>query len=187
MKDHDSLREARADARGGAEWTPSTRTLYSGRQLGKSAIRALQKNIRTNTVFDELIDNTKHLREDLLKNSITIGRVIRPVGDGRLEVVSLTLDTKVFSVVRLPIAKTIKFRGIASNKTDRAYCMCGGDMVVINGGFISGKLSLSLVDKAQSAFQHASIRYPKGFFIITPVYDITESTDDDDGIDFERI
>lgn len=186
--DHSSSKEARHDSSGGGDWTIATRTLVSGRQLGKSAIHALHKNSRTIQIVEELLRESKNLVTDLIKSAITFGRVVRPIGAGRLEVVVLTFDKSVSSIERIPIAKTMRFKGIASNKTDRANCMCGGDMIVICGGFASAKLPLVTVDLIQIAFRDAGIYAPKGFFTITPVYEVDSAiAENDDGIEFERI
>ena len=77
---------------------------------------------------------------------LELARVTRTPGCGRLTV---TLQDGTVDV-SVKIAGTVKMRGHAATKTDRANCMCVGDTVVLRGGIASAKLS----DKAAALIKH---------------------------------
>ena len=68
---------------------------------------------------------------------LELARVTRTPGCGRLTVTLQDGTTD----VSVPIGGTVKMRGHAGTKTDRANCMCVGDTVVLRGGIAAAKLS----------------------------------------------
>jgi hypothetical protein len=139
------------------------RSQATGTKLGKGARRALSKNadcvkdylqiVATATTVDQL---TTLLEEEAL----TLARVTRATGGGRLEV-NLQDGTEGVSV---PISGTLKFKGRSSTKTDRANCMCAGDVIIIRGSFASAKLSPSNASAAKRKLEKLGVHIPMGFF-----------------------
>ena len=164
----------------------NTRNLVTGRQLGKSAIRALEKNMRSIMNFVKLLETSKDLQTDMEKDGITLGRVIRNMGGSRLEAHVLTFDlTKKSNMNTVPIAGTLRSKGKASTKTDRANCMCGGDVIIIQGGLASGKLSSAIATETHRVFKMWDIPVPGGFFTQGQQMELNE-TEEESEIEFDR-
>jgi hypothetical protein len=107
-----------------------TRSAVTGRQLGRAAQRAEDKNAIGAARFIQAVEKGR------VPDSCTMGRVIRGTGGGRVEVLLYTGETGSFR-----IGGRIAFHGNAATKTDRAACMCAGDYIVVDGLLAIAKLS----------------------------------------------
>lgn len=140
----------------------STRTA-KGDKLSKGAMRSLAK--ATEAAEEYMTELRRaHDAEDLdtiaTRHSLTLARVTRAQGAGRLEV---TLQDGTTGV-SVPISASIKMKGRASTKTDRINCMCVNDVIVLRGAFAAGKLSATAVRQAGEVFARLGRRVPGGFF-----------------------
>ena len=119
---------------------PASRSAVTGRQLGRAAQRSETKNSEGAEDFVASIEtNTVH-------RAITLARVTRQVGGGRVELQLYTGETGIYT-----IAGRIAFRGRAANKTDREACMCVGDYVVVDGAQVVAVLGKALAARAETA------------------------------------
>jgi hypothetical protein len=118
--------------------------------MGKGAARAIAKNEECVEHYNRIIfkaEQTATGATGTLRDAgLELARVTRTPGCGRLTV---TLQDGTANV-SVPIGGTVKMRGHAGTKTDRANCMCVGDTVVLRGGIASAKLS----DKAAALIKH---------------------------------
>lgn len=139
-----------------------TRSAVTGRQLGKAAIRSLNKNADRGESYLDDIDSASSLSDlqVLIDNSKILARVTRAVGAGRLAVTLQTGETE----VNIRISGTLRFHGAASKKTDRDNCMCVDDIVLVDGGSASTKLSASAAQRVKRVFAKYGLSVPAGFF-----------------------
>ena len=138
------------------------RSAVTGRALGKAAIRALTKNAEAVEEVVEMCDRAAtagDLQERMERASLILAKVSRTVGGGRVQVI-LTDGEE----VSVPIGGSIKLKGKAATKTDRANCMCQGDYVVVRGGIAAGKMSAATVTYVRQVFVDLMVATPKGFF-----------------------
>jgi len=157
------------------------RSQVTGVKLGKGARRALNKNADCIDDFLHIIQSARTLEEltgGLGTDALTLGRVTRSTGCGRLEVTALNIDACAYAEVRakesiseagisVPICGTLKFKGRSATKTDRANCMCAGDVVVLRGGLASGKMSAASASVVRRAFENHGMHFPGNFFAST--------------------
>jgi len=126
------------------------RSQATGTKMGKGAARAIAKNDGCVEHYSRIIFKAEQTAADatgtLRDAGLELARVTRTPGCGRLTV---TLQDGTANV-SVPIGGTVKMRGHAGTKTDRANCMCVGDTVVLRGGIASAKLS----DKAAALIKH---------------------------------
>jgi hypothetical protein len=130
---------------------------------GRAARRSAAKN--ASHVLDYLenledCDSLTELRTYMETEGIQLARVTRVSGAGRLKV---TLQDGT-AEVDVNIAGSLKFKGKAGTKTDRANCMCVNDLVVLHGPQAAGKLPRELFGQLQGHFDRLSVSYPDGFF-----------------------
>jgi hypothetical protein len=140
----------------------SSRTA-KGDKLSKGAQRCLTKATEAAEEYmDELrrCADTEDLDTIATRHSLTLARVTRAQGAGRLEV---TLQDGTTGV-SVPISASIKMKGRASTKTDRINCMCVNDVIVLRGAFAAGKLSGTAVRQAGEMFARLGRHVPGGFF-----------------------
>ena len=118
--------------------------------MGKRDARAAAKNEECVEHYSRIIfkaEQTAAGATGTLRDAgLELARVTRTPGCGRLTVTLQDGTTD----VSVPIGGTVKMRGHAGTKTDRANCMCVGDTVVLRGGIASAKLS----DKAAALIKH---------------------------------
>jgi hypothetical protein len=118
--------------------------------MGKGAARAIAKNEECVEHYSRIIfkvEQTAAVATGTLRDAgLELARVTRTPGCGRLTVTLQDGTTD----VSVPIGGTVKMRGHAGTKTDRANCMCVGDTVVLRGGIASAKLS----NKAAALIKH---------------------------------
>ena len=145
----------------------SGRSAVTGQKLGKAARRALEKN---GDNVDDLLDvlmGSKTFAEmaaSLRHHALTLGRVERSTGAGRLDVTVLDILSCTTTDVSLPISGNLKFKGRSQTKTDRANCMIAGDVIVVRGAFASGKMSAAAANDAQEALIRWGLEAPRSFF-----------------------
>ena len=139
------------------------RSQATGTKLGKGARRAINKNADCVKDYLQIVASAPtsgHLAIALEEEALTLARVTRGTGGGRLEV-QLQDGTEGVSV---PISGTLKFKGRSSTKTDRANCMCAGDVIIIRGSFASAKLPPSSASVVKRKFEKLGVTTPMGFF-----------------------
>ena len=165
------------------------RSAVTGVKMGKGARRALLKNAEC---VDEVLDmiaraeaqekrtDTKAgaawLEQAMAQAAITLGRVTRSTGCGRLAVTMQTGEE-----VSVPIAGTVKFKGKSGTKTDRENCMCANDIIVIRGSFANAKVSPAAAAQIRRAYEHFRIPTPSAFFAFAE-----EAAEAEDGYEFDR-
>ena len=152
----------------------------TGRKIGKAVKRGMVKNVCHLIEFVDMVTTSKTLLSDLSRGSITVGRVIRNMGADRLHVLALTFDAKLATEASVPISGALRFHGRSANKTDMSHCMFGGDLIVINGGVASAKLTPAIAFETQRIFEENNIRVPAGFFTIGSVTVVAPATDEEE-------
>ena len=154
------------------------RSQVTGTKLGKGARRALNKNADCIDDFLSVIQSAKSIDElttELGHEALTLGRVTRSTGCGRLEVTALNISACAYPEVRakesiaeegcsVPICGTLKFKGASRTKTDRANCMCAGDVIVLRGGLASAKMSAASASVVRRTFERYGMIFPGNFF-----------------------
>jgi hypothetical protein len=172
----------------------ASRSQVTGAKIGKGARRALNKNADCVDDFLHIVQTAADLGDlttSLGREALTLGRVTRSTGCGRLEVTALNIDGCAYSEVfakdgnaevgcSVPICGTLKFKGRSSTKTDRANCMCTGDVIILRGGLASGKMSAAAAALVRSTFDSYGMTYPSGFF------GSAADAEDDDVIEWDR-
>lgn len=156
------------------------RSQVTGRQLGRAAIRALEKNARCIDQFLTLVDAATD-QDDLLRieevSAYVVARVTKSEGAGWFEVLCRDGSTE-----KVHVAGTIAFHGRAGTKTDRDNCIIRDDIIIVSGGRASAKLSAGMASYVKRAFDTHGLSYPKKFF--------TRGAEDDDfnddGYEFDR-
>lgn len=157
------------------------RSQTTGTKLGKGARRALGKNAECVDDFMGLVTASKDaelLQVELKREALTLARVTRSPGCGRLEV---TLQDGTTGV-SVPIAGTIKFKGRAGTKADRSNCMCVGDVIIVRGSFASAKMTAAQASVAQRCYERLGLKVPGGFFTATAA----AAGEDEAGFEFDR-
>jgi len=143
--------------------------------LGKAAIRALTKNAEAVEEVVEICDRavtSGDLQDRMERAALILAKVSRTVGGGRVQVV-LTDGEE----VSVPIGGSVKLKGKAATKTDRANCMCQGDYVVVRGGIAAGKMSAATVTYVRQVFVDLMVATPKGFFPSADVDDMFDRSE----------
>jgi hypothetical protein len=173
------------------------RSQVTGAKIGKGARRALNKNADCVDDFLHIVQTAADLDDlttSLGREALTLGRVTRSTGCGRLEVTALNIDGCAYPEVfakdgnadvgcSVPICGTLKFKGASRTKTDRANCMCAGDVIILRGGLASGKMSAAAAALVRSTFDGYKMTYPSGFFA-RPSGSAADA--DDDVIEWDR-
>ena len=175
------------------------RSQVTGVKLGKGARRALNKNADCIDEFLHIVQSARTLDEltgDLGAEALTLGHVTRSTGCGRLEVTALNISACAYAEVRakepvaeegcsVPICGTLKFKGRSQTKTDRANCMCAGDVIVLRGGLASAKMSPAAASVVQRAFERYGMVFPRAFFTRTAEA-AAAAAEEEDGFVFDR-
>ena len=165
--------------------------------MGKGAARSLAKNDGCVDSYIRILYapgpaagskvSSSKVEEVLRDAALILARVTRTPGCGRVEV---TLQDGTTGV-SVPIAGTIKMRGRASTKTDRANCMCVGDVILLRGGIASAKVSSRSLGLIQRQLKELEIVYSTALFApktVAEEEDLFSSEDDDDeGVDVDRV
>jgi hypothetical protein len=156
------------------------RSAVTGRALGKAAMRAMTKNAESVDQFVEICERAPtaaDMYDALERAALILARVTRTVGGGRIQVQLYARDG-VSEDVSVPIGGSIRMKGKAATKTDRANCMCQGDFVVVRGGIAAGKMSAATVAYIRGVFSDLEVMMPRGFFVVTD--------DDTETFEFDR-
>jgi len=147
------------------------RSAVTGRQLGKRAVKAEEKNADGVKDFEARVTAVANSWKGRALSEPTaipaesegfmLGRVVRGHGAGRVEV-------KLFSggVLSARVAGRIAFRGVAATKTDREACLCAGDYIVVEGPMAAAKMQPHVAKKIVSLYLtgNPSLVAPKNFF-----------------------
>lgn len=141
---------------------PSKVATATGRPIGKAGARAMRKNDDAVRHLLELLSDARtadDIQQIITEQGILIGRVCRPMGGGRIIVNLQTGDID----VSVPIAGAVRMHGKAGNKTDRSYCMCSEDFIVIRGGLAVAKIPLGVMDSIREVFDRCGVVLPHSF------------------------
>ena len=130
----------------------------TGREKSKSALKSEKKNADCASEYVYHVESAKEAK-DLEPDGQRIARVIKALGAGRLEV-QFPDGTE----EKPAIAKKIRFHGRAATKGDQSNCMGPGDLVIVDGGFLFGKLSVPQTVRVAAVFKRHGIEHPSGFF-----------------------
>ena len=146
----------------------------TGREKSKSALKSEKKNADCASEYVYHVENIKVAKEadDLEPDGQRVARVIKALGAGRLEV-QFPDGTE----EKPTIAKKIRFHGRAATKGDQSNCMGPGDLVIVDGGFLFGKLSVPQTARVAAVFKRHGIPHPSGFFA-TAARSAEEQVDD---------
>lgn len=138
----------------------SKRSQVTGTKIGKQAARSLQKNHETSHNFLREMESTRSPAEvRYICETDVLAKVVRPCGTGRFEV-QMWDGTNAHVI----LCGKLRFKGSAGSKTDREYCVQRNDLVVIQGGMITGKLTIDQTERVQEVFQRHSVKTPAAFF-----------------------
>jgi hypothetical protein len=137
------------------------RSQVTGRQIGKAAMRAANKNHRVVDNYLDAVEERGATITSVRERGYILGKVTRALGAGRLEVTLQDGQTD----ISVPIGGSIKFKGRAGTKTDRENCMCVGDIIVIDGGFAAAKINAGTADRIRRIFAEMEVTLPRGFFL----------------------
>jgi hypothetical protein len=150
----------------------------TGREKSKSALKSEKKNADCASEYVYHVE-TATKTDDLEPDGQRIARVIKALGAGRLEV-QFPDGTE----EKPAIAKKIRFHGRAATKGDQSNCMGPGDLVIVDGGFLFGKLSNPQVARVGAVFKRHGIDHPSGFFATSAARSSEEQVDD--VVDWDR-
>ena len=149
----------------------------TGREKSKSAIASERKNMECAADYVSFMEDPRNPRKEE-PDGQRLARVLRAHGGGRLEVQFADGTTE-----KPTIAKKIRFHGRAATKGDQLNCMSMGDLVIVDGGFIFGKLVMAQQERVETVFNRKQMEYPPGFFAKTA---IVEEQGVDDIVEWDR-
>ena len=149
----------------------------TGREKSKSAIASERKNMECAADYVAFMEDPKNPRKEE-PDGQRLGRVLKAHGGGRMEVQFADGTTE-----KPTIAKKIRFQGRAATKGDQLNCMSIGDLVIVDGGFIFGKLMMAQQERVETVFNRKQMEYPPGFFAKTAV---VEEQGVDDIVEWDR-
>ena len=155
----------------------SGRKTMTGREKSKSAIASERKNMECAADYVSFMEDPRNPRKEE-PDGQRLGRVLKALGGGRLEVQFADGTTE-----KPTIAKKIRFHGRAATKGDQLNCMSIGDLVIVDGGFIFGKLVMAQQERVEAVFNRKQMEYPQGFFAKTAV---VEEQGVDDIVEWDR-
>jgi translation initiation factor IF-1 len=152
----------------------------TGREKSKSALKSEKKNADCASEYLYHVESAKEAKDadDLEPEGQRVARVIKALGAGRLEV-QFPDGTE----EKPTIAKKIRFHGRAATKGDQSNCMGPGDLVIVDGGFLFGKLSVPQTARVAAVFKRHGIAHPSGFFASSAR---TAEEQVDDVVDWDR-
>ena len=158
------------------------RSAVTGRQLGRAAKRSERKNSVAVEEYVEAVEGAK-TAEDLswvaTGQGLTVGRVTKAMGAGRLEV-----QLPDGGSANIVIAGAVKFKGHAATKGDRSNCMSVADFIVVRGSQAAGKMSRAVAARIQAVFERHGVVVCKGFFASSS--GTGGGTAEDDDIEWDR-
>jgi len=133
------------------------RVAGGGRKLGKGAKRAIEKNCEAVEDFVELLEGEAVRKDADLLAALCVGRVLKPLGHGRFQLMD---QTGTESNVAVAGTLRAKKQNAASDT-----CIHMGDLVLVDGGLIKGRLSAAMVRRVQEAYRALEIRVAPGLFV----------------------
>ena len=156
-KSKSSERSGSTGGAGGSKRDAPVRAAGGGKKLGKGAKRAIEKNCEAVEDFVELLEG-KEVRKDAdLLSALCVGRVLKPLGHGRFQLMDQTGTESNVAVAGTLRAK----KQNAASET----CIHMGDLVLVDGGLIKGRLSAAVVRRVQEAYRALEIRVTPGLFV----------------------
>ena len=142
---------------GGSKRDAPVRAAGGGKKLGKGAKRAIEKNCEAVEDFVELLEG-KEVRKDAdLLAALCVGRVLKPLGHGRFQLMDQTGTES-----NVAVAGTLRAR---KQNAASETCIHMGDLVLVDGGLIKGRLSAAVVRRVQEAYRALEIRVAPGLFV----------------------
>ncbi len=148
-------------ATGGAAGSKSRdapgRVAGGGRKLGKGAKRAIEKNCEAVEDFVELLEGEAVRKDADLLAAVCVGRVLKPLGHGRFQLMDQTGTES-----NVAVAGTLRAR---KQNAASDTCIHMGDLVLVDGGLIKGRLSAAMVRRVQEAYRELEIRVSPGLFV----------------------
>jgi hypothetical protein len=159
------------------------RSAVTGRQLGRSAIRAQNKNALAAENYLKAVEKAKDLTDltYIEESGLSIGRVIKALGCGRLEI-----QIPDGTTVNIVIAGAVRFKGHAGSKGDRDNCMSVGDFVVVDGAQASAKMSGAAAKRVQVIFEKFEKKVAGNFFSFVTAAAGAAGDEEGDDIDWDR-
>ena len=133
------------------------RAAGGGKKLGKGAKRAIEKNCEAVEDFVELLEGEAVRKDADLLAALCLGRVLKPLGHGRFKVQD---QTGTESNVAVAGTLRAKKQNAASDT-----CIHMGDLVLIDGGLIKGRLSAAASRRVQEGYRALEIRVTPGLFV----------------------
>jgi len=133
------------------------RAAGGGKKLGKGAKRAIEKNCEAVEDFVELLEGEAVRKDADLLAALCVGRVLKPLGHGRFQLMDQTGTESNVAVGGTLRAK----KQNAASET----CIHMGDLVLVDGGLIKGRLSAAVVRRVQEAYRALEIRVAPGLFV----------------------
>ena len=125
--------------------------------MGKGAKRAIEKNCEAVEDFVELLEGEAVRKDADLLAALCVGRVLKPLGHGRFQLMDQTGTESNVAVGGTLRAK----KQNAASET----CIHMGDLVLVDGGLIKGRLSAAVVRRVQEAYRALEIRVTPGLFV----------------------
>ena len=161
MESAKSKSSERSGSTGGAGGSKSRdapgRGAGGGKKLGKGAKRAIEKNCEAVEDFVELLEGEAVRKDADLLAALCVGRVLKPLGHGRFQLMDQTGTESNVAVGGTLRAK----KQNAASET----CIHMGDLVLVDGGLIKGRLSAAVVRRVQEAYRALEIRVAPGLFV----------------------
>jgi hypothetical protein len=163
-------------AGGEHEGAEATRSAVTGRQFGRAAIRAINKNADAVYEYLDSVLSASSLPDlqVIISKAFILGHVNRQLGAGRLSVTLQTGEKE----ANLPIKGVLKFKGRANTdaKKERGNTMMPGDFILVDGGVAAGRLTKVQAERVRRTFQRHALPVPAGFF-----GDLDEEDDEEEG------
>ena len=162
----------------------ATRSAVTGKKLGKAAQRAVVKNADCIDLMLAILERADDAGDVVrMTGALTLGRVIRSPGGGRLEVNVLDFSTETAEVCSVPVSGNLRIKGRSQTKTDFANCMLADDIIVVRGGLASGKMGPAMAQEVRRHLDRVRIAYPTGFFAGRTCAWLSDIAEEDDLFD----
>ena len=157
MESAKSKSSERSGSTGGAGGGSKSRVAGGGKKLGKGAKRAIEKNCEAVEDFVELLEGEEVRKDADLLSALCVGRVLKPLGHGRFQLMDQTGTES-----NVAVAGTLRAR---KQNAASDTCIHTGDLVLVDGGLIKGRLSAAMVRRVQEAYRELEIRVSPGLFV----------------------
>ena len=157
MESAKSKSSERSGSTGGAGGGSKSRVAGGGKKLGKGAKRAIEKNCEAVEDFVELLEGEEVRKDADLLSALCVGRVLKPLGHGRFQLMDQTGTES-----NVAVAGTLRAR---KQNAASDTCIHTGDLVLVDGGLIKGRLSAAMVRRVQEAYRELEIRVTPGLVV----------------------